>query len=170
MLSKARIAKLSDVPITTVKSYMEHYEEYFTPQTESGGKRIGYPAQSVEVVRRIRELSNQQLSRDEIRSALRQEFEAVWTLEQQPSAQYRPPVASESSDDNPFREIALSLNAAWEAVEAVNQMNDELGRTISKQKQRLVERGKAIRNLYDLYNRQTRIIAALEERLDSEAK
>ena len=55
-------------------------------------------------------------------------------------------------------------------VIAVNQMNDELGRTISKQKQRLVERGKAIRNLYDLYNRQTRIIAALEERLDSEAK
>lgn len=170
MLSKAKISKLSGIPITTVKSYMEHFEEFFAPETSHGGKRLGYSEASVEIVRRIRELSNQQVSRDEIRQVLRQEFDVVWTLEAQSSDINRPPVAPQSSDENPFLDMTQSLSAAWHAVEALNQMNDELGKTIAKQTKRLQERGKAIRKLYDLYEHQQKTIKTLEKRLDEEAR
>ena len=167
MLSKAKIARCSAVPITTVKTYMEHFEEFFTPQTEPGGKRIGYAEAAIDIIRRIRELSNQQKTRDEIRELLRQEFDVVWTMAPQSSASDRPPVASISSAENRRPDLTPSLEAALEAVMALNQMNDELGKTISKQKKRLIERGQALRRLYAVYEQQARHLKSLEKRQET---
>ncbi|MFP5221444.1 MAG: MerR family transcriptional regulator [Acidobacteriota bacterium] len=74
-LTHALLAKALGVTVTTIKSYRRKFPEFF--RTASLGKPIRFPAEVLELCRRIRHHFKRGLSVEETRKRLAQEFEAV---------------------------------------------------------------------------------------------
>lgn len=74
-LTHALLAKALGVTVTTIKSYRRKFPEFF--RTESLGKPIRFPADTLALCRRIHHHFKRGLSVEETRKHLGQEFEAV---------------------------------------------------------------------------------------------
>lgn len=198
MLSKAKIASLADLSPSIVKYYMENYKEFFVPHTVEGSPHPVYDEEAVEVVKHIRELTQQNKNREQIKDLLKGEgyhpvVDMIEALpnDRQPVVNHSPPMVGQPV------ELLKNLQSAQSAVSALTQlMNDyeeivvkqekilarrretiaendarlaKADAIIVKQKQQIAERETSLKKLYNILHKTELGKMVLEQYMDKEA-
>lgn len=165
MLSKAKIASEADLSTSIVKYYMENYKEFFTPHTVEGSPHPVYGEDSIAIVKRIRELTQQNKNREQIKDILKEDYHPVIdmvdpsTMDRQPVVNHSPSMVGQPLD------VSRSLQAAQSAVSALTQLTTDYEELVLKQERLLARRKQTVQEREEELARADERISELEKQI-----
>lgn len=134
-LSVAELAHLTNTPQSSLRRYLELFDDYFRYEARPRGRR--YHVGSIDVIARIKHLYAHGLDTDEIREILAREYAvSVDTDDVEPYEPTAPPLPYATRDD-----LAMAVDALRAELQALRAENERLRHEITD---RLEQRDQAL--------------------------
>jgi len=124
LYSIAELAKITGIPESTVRYYRNKYEEYF--EYVGVGRKRRYKGSAADVLRTIAECSDRNLSKEQIKSRLDQDFAKYIDIEESSNNYSSNNVATTRQQTNPLEIVAKSLERIADQQDRIEQLEKKV--------------------------------------------